>query len=203
MGIAPSPIARGQPPGDLDHRRERQSETQIAEADNADHEPFTGNLEDPRAEAMVLPMLADRHDPGVHGCTIRKWHEVLHDGRVSRKLGERHDIVVAPLAEQQAGGAPRRGHRYSFLRPPPGMFAKNICCSCSNPLRVAGNQVFNIASGSMAFNVVRRRSSTSGSSASCSGFTSGKPKKARASSGVQSMSTLNFIVAASSYCRAF
>src|SRR5205085_959673 len=132
-----------------------------------------------------------------------KGHEVLHDGGIGRKLGESRGIVIAPLRKQQARGAQPVCHGYFFLSLAPGMFAKNICCSCSNPLRVAGSQAFSIVSGSMALRVFLRRSSTSGSSASCSGFTSGKPKKARASSGVQSMSTLNFIVAASSYCRGF
>ena len=56
--------------------------------------------------------------------------------------------------------------------------------------------VFSIVSGSIALRVARKRSSTSGNTASCSGFTSGNPKKVRASSGVHSMSTLNFIAIA-------
>ena len=82
VGIAPSPIAMGQAPSSLDRRRKRQREAQIAEADNADKRRFTGKLDDPGTEAMVLPMRARRRDLGVHGCAVRKGHEVSHDGRI-------------------------------------------------------------------------------------------------------------------------
>jgi hypothetical protein len=82
VGIAPSPIAMGQAPSSLDRRRKRQREAQIGEADNADNRRFTGKLDDPGTEAMVLPMRARRRDLGVHGCAVRKGHEVSHDGRI-------------------------------------------------------------------------------------------------------------------------
>jgi hypothetical protein len=72
----------GQAPSSLDRWCERQREAQIAEADNADKRRFTGKLDDPGTEAMVLPMRARRRDLGVHGCAVRKGHEVSHDGRI-------------------------------------------------------------------------------------------------------------------------
>src|SRR5204862_6308667 len=136
----------------------------ITAADNAEHERFTGKLDDPRAEAMVPPMLAGRRDPGVHGCAVGKGREVSHDGRVGGEFGESRDVLIAPLPKQQPRGVQRVCHGYFFLSLAPGMSAKNICCSCSNPLRVAGSQLFSIASGSIALSVALRRSSTSGSS---------------------------------------
>src|SRR6516162_35854 len=123
------------------------------------------------------------------------WQQIFHDGGIRRELGECRRILVPPGPQQQAFGSQLDTHGYFFLPRPPSC-ERNISCSCSKPLRVAGSQVFSIASGSIAFSVARRRSSTSGSRASCNGFTSGRPKNTRASSGVHSMSTLNFIAPA-------
>jgi hypothetical protein len=69
----------------------------------------------------------------------------------------------------------------------------NISCNCSKPLSPAGSQVFSIVSGSSAFRPARICFSTSFSSSSCIGLTSGRPKKLRSSSGVQSISSLIFM----------
>src|SRR5262249_23285230 len=119
-------------------------------------------------------------------------HEMPHHGLIGGELCEGLNILAAPRAQQQPRGSQGDGHRY-FVFPRPPSWDRNISCSCSNPLRVAGSHVFSIVSGSIALRVARKRSSTSGKSASCSGLTSGSPRKARASSGVQSISTLNFI----------
>jgi len=68
-----------------------------------------------------------------------------------------------------------------------------ISCSCSKPLKVVGSQALNIVLGSMAFKLVDRRSCISRIKCSCMGCTSGRPKNARASSGVQSMFMVAFI----------
>src|SRR5262249_30028467 len=127
------------------------------------------------------------------GCRpgLARRRQIFHDDRIGRQLEKGGDVFVAPRAEQQPGGVQRHGHGYFLPRPP--VCERNISCSCSNPLRVAGSHVLSIASGSIALTLARNRSCTSLRSVSCNGFTSGSPKKARASSGVQSMSTLNFI----------
>src|SRR6516162_7110001 len=195
IGIAVASIGTRQPPCGLDRRRKRQREAYIAEAHNANKRRVARKLDDPLTKSALEPMRASRRDPRVHGRAVGKGHEILHDSVIGRHLRERLRIPLAPFAQYQARGAQRDTHGYFFL-PRPAICERNISCSCSKPLRVAGSQVFSIASGSIALSVVRNRSSTSGSRASCNGFTSGRPKKARASSGVHSMSTLNFIAAA-------
>src|SRR5262249_3979977 len=68
-----------------------------------------------------------------------------------------------------------------------------ICCICSMPCMEAGSQVLKIVSGFMASRLLRSRCSISPMMRSCMGLMSGRPKKARASSGVQVTSTFTFI----------
>ena len=68
-----------------------------------------------------------------------------------------------------------------------------ICCICSMPCMEAGSQVLKTVSGFMAPRLERSRSSISPMMRSCIGLRSGRPKKARASSGVQVTSTFTFM----------
>ena len=76
---------------------------------------------------------------------------------------------------------------------PPLPICRNIFCICSKACMLAGSHIFMASSGLMARLAAMIFSCISCISASCIGLTSGRPRKARASSGVQSISKWIFI----------
>src|SRR5439155_20981089 len=177
-------------PGGLDRRREGQVPADVIEPDRTDERCLAGYLDDELAEAVFCEMGPHPRDPDFVRC-----RKIAHDFGVGGHRGKRRRVLVAPLAQNEVRRAQCDRHGYFF--PPPGrpvIWLMNISCNCSNPFSPAGSQFFNIVSGSSAFRLARIRSSTSLSSSSCIGLTSGRPKKLRNSSGVQSMSNLIFML---------
>jgi hypothetical protein len=188
-----SPIGRHQAPRRLDGRREGELPAHPIQPDNPDERRLAGQLDDEIAETMLVPMAPHAPDPGLGRGLIER-RQIEHAFGVGRHRDKRREVVVAPFAQQQARRA--QGERHGYFFPPPerpAIWLKNISWSCSKPLKPAGSQVFSIVSGSSAFRLARTWSSTSCNSFSCIGFTSGRPKKPRNSSGVQSISSLIFM----------
>src|SRR6516225_3785235 len=192
--VTSAPIGSDEAPGDLHRRGEVGVIGDRLETDDADKASFAGELDDPLPKTVLFPMGALPSHPGIRRQpTLRQRQQVFHNDWIGGHFCEVCDILVAPRTQHQLRGPERDGHGYFLLPPAPPIRERNISCSCSNPLRVAGSQVFSIASGSIALMFARSRSCTSLSSSSCSGFNCGSPKNSRTSSGVQSMSNLIFI----------
>ena len=130
---------------------------------------------------------------------VRERYADLGPTLAAEKLAEQHGLRVSRETLRwwvaKAGLWLTRKQRRTFphSRFAPVIWDMKISCICSNPFRVAGSQVLSMASGSIALMLADIRSCNSRMRCSCMGLRSGSPRKARASSGVQSKFTVTFI----------
>ncbi len=130
---------------------------------------------------------------------VREPYADLGPTLAAEKLAEQHgwrasrETLRRWISEAGLWMTRKQRRTFPHSRFAPVMWDMKISCICSNPFRVAGSQVLSMASGSIALMLADIRSCNSRMRCSCMGLRSGSPRKARASSGVQSTFTVTFI----------
>ena len=102
-GIAPAPVLVGQPPANLDTRREMGLERRNRQTDESDERNKLRHLDRPLSEAMTPEVLANPRCHGVALFTAQPTGKELHDPRIGIERGEWFEIGIAPGAKPEPG----------------------------------------------------------------------------------------------------
>ena len=104
-GITAPPVLRGQPPADLDARREMRLEWRQAQTDEACERRYTGDLDCPLGIPVPVEVSQNSLDPAIALFSRKNRGKMLHDARVGVHRGERRPVRVAPAAQDQPLGS--------------------------------------------------------------------------------------------------
>ena len=109
--VSAAPVRKGQPPADLDARREVRLEGRRAQTREADELRHARRFYGPESEATAREVALNRDSERVAGGTVEGAGEVLHHARIGIKRREGREILVTPGAEEETGrGQANIGH---------------------------------------------------------------------------------------------
>jgi hypothetical protein len=107
-GIATAPVLGGEPPADLDARREVGLEPGHGQPHEADELGHSRHFDGPLRESVLDTVIANSGHESVTLRTVERLREKLHNPKVSIESGERGKVCVAPGAQAQARRSKRR-----------------------------------------------------------------------------------------------